>query len=98
MRHQLAIVAAIAEQVVRLGLLEVAAADFGGRNMRSDRQHRNPRALAIVKPVDEMQIARAARARAHRELSGQRRLGSGRERRGLLVADVHPFDVAAPAQ
>jgi hypothetical protein len=58
--RRFAIVAAIAEQVVRLGFLEVAAADFGRRNMRRDRQHRNTRALAIVKTVDEMEIARAA--------------------------------------
>jgi hypothetical protein len=43
-----------------------------------------------------MQIARPATARAHRKLSGQMRLGAGREGGDLFVPDMHPFDLALP--
>ena len=41
-----------------------------------------------------MQVARAARARAHGELARELSLGRSRERRRLLVTDVNPVDAA----
>jgi hypothetical protein len=41
-----------------------------------------------------MQIARPAAARADRQLTGQRGVGGGGERRGLLVTHVLPSDFA----
>ena len=88
--------AALAEQLLRVGLLEVAAADLGARDVRGDRQHRHPAAVRVEQPVDQVQVARSAAARAHRELAGQRGLGGRRERRRLLVADVDPGDRRRP--
>jgi len=40
--------------------------------VRRDRQHRYPTALRVEQAVDQMQVARPAAARAHRQLSGER--------------------------
>ena len=57
---QLTIMAAFAEQVLRMGLLKVAAADLAGRDLCRDRQHRRTTTVSVEQAVDEMQIARAA--------------------------------------
>jgi hypothetical protein len=73
-------------------LLEVLGADLGARYMRGDRQHWHATALRVEQAVDQMEIARPAAACTHRQLSGQRRVGGRRERRGLLVTYVLPSD------
>ncbi len=75
-------------------LLEVVRTDFRARDVRGDRQHRNPAALCVVETVDQMQVARAATAGADRQLSGQRGIRRRRERGCLLVTDVLPRDFA----
>ena len=89
---QFAIMAAFPEQILRMGLLKIAAADFGGRNLRGDRQHRRAAAMRIEQAVDEMQIAGAARSRAYRKLAGDLRFARGGKGRDLLVPDVNPVD------
>ena len=59
-------------------------------------EHRGPRAVGVVQPVDQVQVAGAAGARAGREVAGELRLRAGREGGGLLVADVDPVDAALP--
>jgi hypothetical protein len=75
-------------------LLEIAAADFGRRDLRGDREHRNPRAVTIEEAVDEVQVARPAASRADGELARQMRLGAGREGGDFLVSDVDPLDLS----
>src|SRR4051812_39431868 len=89
--------AAFAEKVLRMRLLEVAGADFGRGDMRGDRQHRYARAMAVEEPVDEVQVAGSTAPGADRQAPGQLRLGARRERRDLLVADMDPCDFALPA-
>jgi hypothetical protein len=89
--------AAFLEQVLRVGLLEVAAADLAGREMRGNTEHRHARPVTIEQPVDEMQVAGPAAAGANRELPGQMRLGAGGEGAGLFVAHMHPLDLTLPA-
>ncbi len=91
---QFAVVAAFLEEVLRVGLLEVAGADLGRGNVRRDRQHGQARAMAVEQPVDEVQIARPAAAGADRQGVGQMGLGPGREGGHLLVTHVNPFDLA----
>ena len=89
--------AALAEQILRVGFLEIARTDLGRRDLGRDGEHRNARAVAVEQAVDEVQVARAAAARAHRQRAGQMRLGAGGESRDLLVTDVDPLDrLAAP--
>ncbi len=90
--------AAFAEQVLRMGLLEVTAADLRGRDLRGDRQHGDAAAMRVEQAVDQMQIAGAAGARAHRKAPGHLGFAGGGEGGDLLVADMDPFDGAAAAQ
>ena len=91
---ELAVDAAVPEQILRMRLLEVVRADLGARDVRGDREHRHPAALRVVETVDQMQVARAATACADRQLSGQRGIRRRRERGCLLVTDVLPRDFA----
>jgi hypothetical protein len=81
-----------------MGRLKIGAADLRARDVRRDRQHRHARPVAVEEAVDQVEITGTATARADRELSGEMRLGAGREGRGLLVAHVHPLDFLLPAQ
>ena len=58
--NQLAIVAAFAKQLLWVGLLKVAAADFAGRNVGGDSQNRDVITVAIEQTVNQMQVARPA--------------------------------------
>src|SRR6516162_2641520 len=74
---QLAVVAALAKEVLRMGLLKVAGADFGRRDLRGDGEHRHARSVAVEQPIDQVQIAWSATARANSELARQMRFGPG---------------------
>ena len=95
---QLDIVRAFDEQLLGMGLLEVGPADLDARDVGGDRQHRHAAAMAVEQAVDQVQVARAAAAGAHRELAAEMRLGAGSEGAGLLVAHMHPFDGVGSAQ
>ena len=88
----LAVDAALLEEVLRVGLLEVPAADLRARDLRGDRQDRHPAALGVEEAVDQVQVARAAAAEDDGELTGQLGVGGGREGCRLLVADQAPGD------
>jgi hypothetical protein len=90
---QFAVDAALTEQVLGMRFLEVLRPDLAARDVRRDREHRHPAALGVEQSVDQVQVAGAAAARAHRELTGQRCVGGRGERRRLLVPDVLPGDV-----
>ena len=91
---QLVVDRALLEDAVRVRFLEVGGADLDARDVRGNGQDRRARAVRVVQTVDEVQIARAARTRAHGELAGQLSLGRSCERRRLLVADMNPVDAA----
>ena len=85
---------ALFEDAVRVRLLEVGGADLDARDVRGNGQDGRARAVRVVQAVDEVQVAWAARARAHGELACELSLGRSRERRRLLVAHVNPVDAA----
>ncbi len=91
---QLAVHAALPEQLLRVRLLEVVAADLGRRDVRGDREHRHAVAVRVEQPVDEVQIARSARPGHDGERAVQLRIGTRRECRRLLVPHVQPADAA----
>ena len=90
--------AAVAEQLGRMGLLEVVRADLVAGDLCGDGQHGDPRALGVEEPVDEVEVAGSAAARADREFTGQGGLAAGGEGGGFLVADVNPFELRVDAQ
>lgn len=55
-RNQFAIVAAFAEKLLGMRFLKVAAANFGGWNVRGDGKHRHTRALTIIQAIDQVHI------------------------------------------
>jgi len=95
---QLAVDAAFAEQLLRVGLLEVVAADLGAGDVGRDRKHRNPAAIGVKQPVDQVQVPWPAAARADRELARHRGFARGGERGRLLVTHVLPGHAAVTAQ
>jgi len=52
MGNQLAVVAALREELFRVGLLKVSTPDFAARNLRGDRQNGNAAAMTVVEAVD----------------------------------------------
>jgi len=54
--------------------------------------------MGIEQAVDEVEIARPARARAYRKATGDLGLAGGRKGCNFLVPDVHPTDRLALAQ
>jgi hypothetical protein len=95
--HQLAIVAALREEVLRVGLLKVSAADLVAGDLRGDGEDRHPAAVAVVQAVDQVQIARTAAARADGQASGEMRFRARGEGRRLLVPHVNPPHALLPA-
>jgi hypothetical protein len=93
LRNRFAVVAAILEEMLGIGLLEVAAADFLAGYLGGDGQHRDAAAMAVVEAVDQVQVARTAASGAHRDFPGELAFRPRREGRRLLVAHVHPLDL-----
>ena len=79
-------------------LLKIAAADFGGRNLRGDGEYRRAAAMRIEQAIDEMQIARPARPGADGKLAGGLRFARGGKGGDLLMPDVNPVDRLSFAQ
>jgi hypothetical protein len=100
LRHadQLGVDTAGAKQLLRMGFLKVASADLLTRDVRGDRQQRNPAAVRIEQTIDEMQVPGTAARRAHGELARHRRLTRGRERRRLLMTHVLPDNLTVAAK
>ena len=82
--------AAFPEQLLGVGLLEVAGADLRRRDVRGDREDRDTTAVCVEQSVDQVQVAGPATSHAHREFTGERGFGGRGERRRLLVSDMPP--------
>src|ERR1700704_2497872 len=93
MRNQFTIMAALREKMFRMRFLKVAAADFLTWNLRGDGENGNAATVAIVKPVDQMQVAGSATARADREASGEVGFRARGKPSRLFVSDVGPSNL-----
>lgn len=78
--------AALAEQLLRMGFLKIAAADFAGWDVGGDGQHRDMVAMTVKQTVNQMQVARSAGAGADRQLAGQLRFRASGESGDLFRA------------
>src|SRR6267154_790770 len=87
----------IAKEVGGMGVRRGVTTELLARNLRRKRQHRHPAAMAIVKPVDQMHIARTATSGADRQFAGQVGLSTGSKGRRLLVTHPDPLYLLAPA-
>ena len=52
LRNQFTVVATLSEQIVRMSLLKIAAADFLTRNLSCNGKNGNAAAMAVVKTID----------------------------------------------
>ena len=95
--HQFAVMAALREEMFRVGFLKIAAADFSAGNLRGDSEDGDTVTMTVVEPVDQMEIPGAATARANGQASGEMRFRASGKRRRLLMSDVNPARVLAPA-
>jgi hypothetical protein len=76
-RYQFTIVTTLTEQLLRRGLLEIAAAELATGNVRGERQDRDTTAVRILEPLHQMEMSRPTAAGAYRQVSRQVRLGPG---------------------
>jgi hypothetical protein len=86
-------VAALREEMFRMGFLKVCAAHFRAGDLRGNRNYGNTIAVAIVEAIDQVQIARTAAAGAHRQTSRQMRFRARGKSRDLLMPYMDPFNV-----
>ncbi len=93
----MAVVTALREEVFWVSFLKIAAANFAAGDLSCDREHWNATAMAIIKTVDQMQIAWAATPRAYRQSSRQMCFRAGREGGCLFVAHVNLLNLALPS-
>jgi hypothetical protein len=84
---------ALREEMFWMCLLKITASNLIARNLRSDGEHWNPAAVAIVQAVDQMQIAGPAAAGAHRQPSREMRFRTRRKRGRLFVPCVNPLNL-----
>src|SRR6266851_4325926 len=87
-RDQFTVVTALPEERLRMGLLEIAGADFTTWNLRCDRQDRHTTAVTVKQPIDQMKIAGAAAPGTDRQIAGNVCVGAGGKGSDFLMADV----------
>ena len=85
------------KKVFGLRLLKIVGPEFSAGYLRGDRQHGNTAALAIMKSIDKVEVARPATSCADRKFACNLRFASGGESRDLFVPDHHPIDAIVSA-
>jgi hypothetical protein len=92
LRNELTIMAALREKMFGVSFLKISAADFAAWNLRGNGQDGNAATMAVVEPVDQMQVAGTAASSADGQSPGEMRFRSGGKRSGLLMPDVDPLN------
>jgi hypothetical protein len=90
---ELTVVATIAEKLVGMRLLKIAAPDFLAGDLGGYRQHWRAAAMAIIKPINEVHVPGSATPGADRQLAGHMGLRPGRECSRFLVTHADPLNV-----
>src|ERR1700692_3297350 len=97
LRNQLAIVAALREKMFWVGLLKISAPDFIAWNLRRNGENRNTAAMAVVQPIDQMQVTRTAATGADCQPPCEMRFRASSKRRRLFMPYVNPLNSFACA-
>ena len=93
LRNQFTIVAALREEMFRVSFLKVSAADFIAWNLRRDGEDRNPAAVTVVEPVDQMQVPGTAAPGADGQPSCEMRFRSSGKRCRLFMSHMNPLNL-----
>ena len=91
LRNKFAIVAALCEEMFRMGLLEVSASYFIARDLRCDGENRYSAAVTVVEPVDQVQISGTATSSTNCQLSGEMGFRTRRKRCRFFMAQMDPL-------
>src|SRR5258708_7506897 len=85
--------AALCEEMLGISLLKIPAADLRAGYLCGDRQNRYAAAVTIVKAVDQVEIAWAATAGAHGQVSCEMRFRAGCKGGCFFMPYVHPLHI-----
>src|ERR1700688_187565 len=90
LRSQFAVVAALREKMFWVGLLKISAPDFIAWNLRRNSENRNTAAMAVVEPIDQMQVTGTATAGTDRQTPCEMRFRSSSKGCGLFISYMNP--------
>jgi len=90
--------AALSEEMLRMSLLKISAADFPARNLSCDRKDGNAAPMTIVETVNQVQVPWAAASGTHGQFASEMCLSAGGERRHFLMSYVYPLNSPACAK
>src|SRR5216684_2618838 len=91
LRNKFAVVAALREKMFWVGLLKISAPDFIAWNLRRNGENRNTAAMAVIEPINQMQVTGTAAAGADRQTPCEMRFRSSSKRRRLFMPYVNPL-------
>src|SRR6202011_5924277 len=90
---ELAVVTALREDMFRVSLLKVSAANLSTRNMCGNSEYWNTVALTIVKAIDQMHVPGPAATGAQRQFPREMRFRARSKSRHLFMPHVHPINI-----
>src|ERR1700754_551076 len=88
---------ALREEMLRISLLKVSAADLVTRNLGRNRKNRNAAPLTVVQAINKVQISWTTASGAHGQFARKMGLGASRECCHLFMADMDPLNLFASA-
>src|ERR1700726_2392722 len=71
LRHHLAVMAALREEMLGIRLLKISTANFPARNLCSNRDDGNAAALTVVEAINQMHVAGATTSGTYRQLASE---------------------------
>src|SRR6266576_6466736 len=77
LRYQLAVMAALREEMLGISLLKISAANFPARNLGGNGEDGNAAALTVVEAINQMHIPRATASGTYCQLASEMGLGPG---------------------
>src|SRR6266436_8361246 len=90
---ELAVVAALREDMLRVSLLEVSAANLPTRNMCGDSEYGDTVPLTVVEAINQMHVPGPAAPGAHRQFPREMRFRARSKSRHLFMPHVHPLKI-----
>jgi hypothetical protein len=97
MGNEFAEITALCKEVFWVGLLKVVTTELTAWYLRRDRNYGNTAAVAVIEPVDQVQVAWTATSSARRQGPGQMSFRSCGKGSAFFVPNGHPVDVRVRA-
>src|SRR5882724_1948722 len=81
LRYQLAVMAALREEMLGISFLKISTANFPARNLSGDGEDWNAAALTVVEAINQVHIPGATTPGTYRQLASEMGFGAGGESR-----------------